>query len=151
MAAPAARRVKPTRRSALRVDRAACLLLAAGVAGCAREREPAPEPPPRVKQVFHLNTYEKDFGYSQAVLVDKTLYVSGTVAADDQGRLVAPGDLAGQMRAVYDNLRRTLAAWIARRVSTAPMLGITPSFAAVAGLFTASVPPPSAATQAPSM
>jgi 2-iminobutanoate/2-iminopropanoate deaminase len=71
------------------------------------ERQP---PPPRIKQVFHLNAYEKDFGYSQAVLIDKTLYVSGSVAVDAAGRLVAPGDMAGQLRAAYTNIRRTLEA-----------------------------------------
>jgi 2-iminobutanoate/2-iminopropanoate deaminase len=76
---------------------------------CERETEP-PAPPPRVKQEFHLNGYEKTFGYSQAILIDKTLYVSGTMAADANGRLVAPGDMTGQMRAVYDNIRRTLEA-----------------------------------------
>jgi enamine deaminase RidA (YjgF/YER057c/UK114 family) len=92
-----------------RAVRVACALAALGPAAC--EREP-PEviPPPRVKQVFHLNAYEKDFGYSQAVLIDKTLYVSGTVAVDSNGRLVAPGDMAGQLRAAYANVRRTLAA-----------------------------------------
>jgi 2-iminobutanoate/2-iminopropanoate deaminase len=74
---------------------------------CQREPE---APVPRVKQVFHLNPYEKDFGYSQAVLVDKTLYISGTVSVDESGRLVAPGDMAGQMRAAYADLRRTLEA-----------------------------------------
>jgi 2-iminobutanoate/2-iminopropanoate deaminase len=78
-----------------------------GLAGCEREPEP---PAPRVKQVFHLNAYEKDFGYSQAVLIDKTLYISGSVAADANGRLVAPGDMAGQVRAAYTNISRTLAA-----------------------------------------
>lgn len=65
---------------------------------------------PRVKQVFHLNSYEKDLGYSQAVLIGKTLYISGSVAADQNGRLEAPGDMAGQMRAAYSNIRRTLGA-----------------------------------------
>ena len=78
------------------------------LAGC--EREPPPAPPERVRQDFHLNCYEKDFGYSQAVLIDKTLYVSGSVAADADGRLVAPNDMAGQMRAVYASIKRTLAA-----------------------------------------
>jgi 2-iminobutanoate/2-iminopropanoate deaminase len=77
------------------------------LAGCQREPE---APPLRVKQVFHLNKYEKDFGYSQAVLIDKTLYISGSVAVDENGRLVSPGDMAGQMRAAYTNIRRTLAA-----------------------------------------
>ena len=79
------------------------------LSSCGREPEPAPVLP-RVKQVFHLNPYEKDFGFSQAVLIDKTLYVSGTVAVDDKGQLVAPGDMAGQMRAAYSNIQRTLAA-----------------------------------------
>ena len=81
--------------------------LAATGAACDRE---APPPPPRIKQVFHLNGYENDFGYAQAVQIDKTLYVSGSMSADDQGRLVAPGDMALQMRAAYINVQHTLAA-----------------------------------------
>jgi len=82
----------------------------AALAACQREPEVASPPPPRIKQVFHLNTYEKDFGYAQAVLIDKTLYVAGSVSADENGRLVAPGNMAGQMRAAYANIARTLAA-----------------------------------------
>jgi len=82
--------------------------LASGLGPAACQR--AAPPPPRVKQVFHLNSYETDFGYSQAVLIDKTLYISGSVAVDQSGRPVAPGDMAGQMRAAYSNIRRTLAA-----------------------------------------
>ncbi len=84
-----------------------CAVAALSLSSCERESE---QPPMRVKQVFHLNGYEKDFGYSQAVLVDKTLYVSGSVAVDAEGRLVAPGDMAGQLRAAYTNIRNTLAA-----------------------------------------
>jgi 2-iminobutanoate/2-iminopropanoate deaminase len=95
----------------LRVIYAAIACAAAALCLGACERQPEPEPPPmRVKQVFHLNGYEKDFGYSQAVLIDKTLYVSGTMSVDANGRLVAPGDMAGQMRAAYANIRRTLEA-----------------------------------------
>jgi enamine deaminase RidA (YjgF/YER057c/UK114 family) len=92
-----------------RTARIAGLLTLLGLTACEREPEPVIAPP-RVKQVFHLNGYEKDFGYSQAVLIDKTLYVSGSVSADANGRLVAAGDMAGQMRAAYANIRRTLAA-----------------------------------------
>ncbi|HUE12329.1 MAG TPA: RidA family protein [Steroidobacteraceae bacterium] len=87
-----------------------CLMPALWLTACEREPQPPPPPPPRVSQMFHLNGYEKDFGYSQAVLIDKTLYISGSVAVDANGRLVAPGDMAGQMRAAYSNIRRTLAA-----------------------------------------
>ena len=83
-----------------------CLLSGLWLSACERQ----PPPPPRIKQVFHLNAYEKDFGYSQAVLIDKTLYVSGSVAVDAAGRLVAPGDMAGQLRAAYTNIRHTLEA-----------------------------------------
>lgn len=87
-----------------------CLMAIGALAALvACERPPEPTPP-RIKQVFHLNTYEKDFGYSQAVLIDKTLYVAGSVSADDQGRLIGAGDMAGQMRAAYGNIQRTLAA-----------------------------------------
>jgi 2-iminobutanoate/2-iminopropanoate deaminase len=92
-----------------RAVRIAGLVAVLGMGACGREPEHE-APLPRVKQVFHLNGYEKDFGFSQAVLIDKTLYISGSVAADDKGRLVAPGDMAGQMRAVYSNIQRTLAA-----------------------------------------
>jgi 2-iminobutanoate/2-iminopropanoate deaminase len=93
-----------------RAGAAACAASALCLGACERQ-PPEPEPPPmRVKQVFHLNGYEKDFGYSQAVLIDKTLYISGTVSVDANGRLVSPGDMAGQMRAVYANIRRTLEA-----------------------------------------
>jgi 2-iminobutanoate/2-iminopropanoate deaminase len=85
------------------------LVVLSGLGACDKEKE-AESPPPRAKRVFHLNAYEKDFGYSQAVLIDKTLYISGTMAVDENGRLVAPGDMAGQMRAIYSNIQRTLAA-----------------------------------------
>ncbi len=93
---------------ARRILGAVCALSSLWLASC--EREPPPAAPLRVKQEFHLNGYEKEFGYSQAILVDKTLYISGTVPADANGRLVAPNDMPGQMRAVYANLKRTLEA-----------------------------------------
>lgn len=82
-------------------------LLICSTLGCERQQPP---PPPRIKEVFHLNGYEKDFGLAQAVLIDKTLYVSASVAADAQGRLIAPGDMQGQLRAAYTNVQHTLEA-----------------------------------------
>ena len=100
--------MRAARRVAGPCAAAAPALAALVLAGC--ERPPPPAPPERVRQDFHLNSYEKDFGYSQAVLIDKTLYISGTVAADGEGRLVAPNDMPGQMHAIYESLKRTLAA-----------------------------------------
>lgn len=82
-------------------------LCVSALPACDREQAP---PPPRIKEVFHLNNYEKDFGYAQAVLIDKTLYVSASLPADAKGQLIAPGDMAGQIRAAYTNLQHTLEA-----------------------------------------
>ena len=86
------------------------IVLALGLlAGCEREKPPEPAHE-RTRQILNLNDYERDFGYSQAILIDKTLYISGSVPADKDGMLIAPHDMAGQMRAVYTNIQRTLAA-----------------------------------------
>lgn len=69
---------------------------------------PADPPPPRIPERIQLNAFEAPFGYSQAVKVDRTVYVSGTMPVDRQGRLVGPDDLATQLDAVYANLARTL-------------------------------------------
>jgi 2-iminobutanoate/2-iminopropanoate deaminase len=93
-----------TRRSDLVLGACALALL---LGACEQE---APEPAPRIPEPFHLNNYEQTFGYSQAVKVGRTVYISATVAVDAEGRLVAPGDLAGQLDAVYTNLAATLKA-----------------------------------------
>ena len=76
-------------------------------AGCEAE---APPPAARIPEPFHLNGYEQTFGYSQAVKVGRTVYISATVAVDAEGKLVSPGDMAGQLDAVYTNLAATLKA-----------------------------------------
>jgi 2-iminobutanoate/2-iminopropanoate deaminase len=85
----------------------AALVILSPLPGC---EESTPTEPPRERHLFHLNGYEKEFGYSQAVRVGKTVYVSGSMSVDHEGRLVAPGDMAGQLRASYANLQRTLSA-----------------------------------------
>lgn len=44
----------------------------------------------------------------------KMVFIAGQMADDIEGNLVAPGDLAGQARQVFDNLGRALAAAGAR-------------------------------------
>src|SRR5438093_12848198 len=43
-------------------------------------------------------------GFTHAVRVGATLYVSGEVAVDSTGQLVGPGDLRGQARQAFANL-----------------------------------------------
>jgi 2-iminobutanoate/2-iminopropanoate deaminase len=54
-------------------------------------------------------SWEKEYGYSQAVKVGDTIYVSGQVSHDDSGNIVSPGDMEAQMRQAYTNIRKVLA------------------------------------------
>jgi len=54
-------------------------------------------------------SWEKEYGYSQAVKVGDTIYVSGQVSHDDSGSIVSPGDMEAQMRQAYTNIRKVLA------------------------------------------
>ncbi len=53
--------------------------------------------------------WEKEYGYSQAVKVDNTIYVSGQVSHDDKGKVVGRGDMEMQMRQAYANVKKVLA------------------------------------------
>src|ERR1700694_2122168 len=52
----------------------------------------------------------KPVAYTQVVVGSgpRTVFVSGQVSMDAAGKLVAPGDFAGQARQVYANLRAAL-------------------------------------------
>jgi enamine deaminase RidA (YjgF/YER057c/UK114 family) len=53
--------------------------------------------------------WEKEYGYSQAVKVDNTIYVSGQVSHDDKGNIVGRGNMQVQMRQAYANIQKVLA------------------------------------------
>jgi 2-iminobutanoate/2-iminopropanoate deaminase len=53
--------------------------------------------------------WEKEYGYSQAVKVDNTIYVSGQVSHDDKGNIVGRGDMEMQVRQAYANIEKVLA------------------------------------------
>jgi 2-iminobutanoate/2-iminopropanoate deaminase len=53
--------------------------------------------------------WEKEYGYSQAVKVDNTIFVSGQVSHDDKGNVVGLGDMEVQMRQAYANIEKVLA------------------------------------------
>jgi 2-iminobutanoate/2-iminopropanoate deaminase len=62
------------------------------------------------KEAKSLNmSWEKEYGYSQAVKVDNTIYVSGQVSHDDKGNIVGLGDMQVQMLQAYANVEKVLA------------------------------------------
>ena len=53
-------------------------------------------------------SWEKEYGYSQAVKVGDTIYLSGQVSHDDEGSIVGLGDMEVQMRQAYANVEKVL-------------------------------------------
>jgi 2-iminobutanoate/2-iminopropanoate deaminase len=53
--------------------------------------------------------WEKEYGYSQAVRVENTIYVSGQVGHDDKGKIQGQGNMEIQMRQAYANIKKVLA------------------------------------------
>ena len=54
-------------------------------------------------------SWEKEYGYAQAVKVGDTIYVSGQVSHDETGKIVGAGDMEAQMRQAYANIKKILA------------------------------------------
>ncbi len=50
----------------------------------------------------------KNFTWSDAVKKGKILFISGTVATDENHRTLYKGDLAGQVRCIYDSVKAIL-------------------------------------------
>lgn len=51
---------------------------------------------------------EKEYGYSHAVKIGNDLKISGAVSMDDNGVIVAPGDMEQQMKNCYVDLEKIL-------------------------------------------
>ena len=65
---------------------------------------------PKLVQPINPTTLAKPTGYSHAWEAQggKTLYISGQVAFDKEGKVVAPGDLVAQFRQVCENLKAVI-------------------------------------------
>ena len=62
------------------------------------------------KEAKSLNMpWEEEYGYSQAVKVGDTIYLSGQVSHDYEGTVLGEGDMEVQMRAAYANVEKVLA------------------------------------------
>ena len=61
------------------------------------------------KETKSLNMpWEEQYGYSQAVKVGDTIYISGQLSHDDDGNILGEGDMEVQMRAAYANVVKLL-------------------------------------------
>ena len=61
------------------------------------------------KETKSLNMpWEEQYGYSQAVKVGDTIYISGQVSHDDDGNILGEGEMEVQMRAAYANVVKLL-------------------------------------------
>ena len=59
----------------------------------------------------HFNMWtdtQHELGYTQAIRVGPTVYLSGTAALDEKFQAVSPGDLGAQMRYVYERIAESL-------------------------------------------
>lgn len=62
------------------------------------------------KEEKNLNVpWEQEYGYSQAVKVSDTIYLSGQISHDETGEIVGAGDVEAQMRQTYVNIKKLLA------------------------------------------
>ncbi len=62
----------------------------------------------KARRISSGRPLEEQFGYSRAVLMDDTLFVSGTTARDPDGNVVAPCDQYTQTWVCFDIIRSAM-------------------------------------------
>ena len=66
------------------------------------------EPDGKRRAVANEAPWGQGMRYARAIRVGDTIEVSGTTAVDSGGNIVSPGDVAGQVRACFLIIRRSL-------------------------------------------
>jgi 2-iminobutanoate/2-iminopropanoate deaminase len=61
-------------------------------------------------QIIRPDTVHPTTGYSHAVRAGNTLYISGQVAQDREGKIVGRGDISAQVAQVFANLQAVIEA-----------------------------------------
>jgi 2-iminobutanoate/2-iminopropanoate deaminase len=79
-------------------------------AGAAAQTAPTPQPGKASGaktsfSVYHSGPWEQQIGYAQAIRAGHTIYISGTVGADEKG---FPKDLEAQMKLAYASIEKSL-------------------------------------------
>ena len=62
-----------------------------------------------MKAFNHHVPWEQRYGFSQALQVGETIYISGQFAHDADGNFVGEGDFDAQLKAALENLDKVLA------------------------------------------
>jgi len=70
--------------------------------------KPAAKAPDTAQYFLLRPKLEKEYGYSHAVRIGNDLKISGAVSMDDNGVIVAPGNMEQQMKNCYSDLEKIL-------------------------------------------
>ena len=61
-----------------------------------------------LKKIITPDNLHRPFGYSHAIQVDQTLYISGQIPLDMELKSVGEGDIAAQTDQIYANMQKVL-------------------------------------------
>ena len=61
-----------------------------------------------MKKIIAPDNLHRPFGYSHAIQVDRTLYISGQIPLDMELKSVGKGDIAAQTDLAYANMQKVL-------------------------------------------
>jgi len=61
-----------------------------------------------LKKVITPKKLHRPFGYSHAIQIDNTIYISGQIPLDQEMNVVGKNDIAQQTELVYENLKKVI-------------------------------------------